>query len=188
MKTEHQKKIAKWKILDTKTAFKNRWWDIKDETVLTPSGEKYHFFVNHALGGVIVFPVTADGKVILIRQYKHGARSIIMELPIGRIEESDRSLKAAAARELREETGYAPAKIELLGSFNSFATSSTARLKLFVATGCRKIGEPQDTATEIIDVLTVSPDEARELAAAGKIPSLVHVGAIYSALEHLHKL
>ncbi len=180
-----QKKLEKWKILKTEPAFTNPWWDIKDETVRLPDGSQTHFFVNHTLGGVIAFPITDDGEVVLVRQYKHGARKILLELPVGRIEESDADPETAARRELREETGYEPAAMTFVRGFQIFSTSSTGKFQLYVARGCRKVGEPMDTPKEITEVVTVPLRRVREMLAAGKIDSIVHVGAVYAALDWL---
>jgi ADP-ribose pyrophosphatase len=188
MKTEHGKKISKWKILKSKVAFRNPWWEIRDEIVRLPDGSTAHFYVNHSCGGVAVFPVTENGRVVLVRQYKHGARAIVLELPCGHIDSSDGSRVAAARRELREETGYAAQKLTLIRAFPSFPTSSTSKIWIYIATGCRKVGAPKDTAKEITDTLTVSVTELRCLVASGRIASIMHVGAIYAALEHLKKL
>lgn len=181
-------KPKKWKIVRSAPAFVNPWWRIVDETVILPNGSRTHFYVNHTRGGVIVFPVTEDGELVLVRQYKHGARKVLLELPVGRIEKSDRNTRAAALRELREETGYAPGRMALTRTFQIFSTSSTGKFWLYVARGCRRVGEPLDTPKEITDVVRVPLARVRALVRAGKIASLVHVGAIYAALDRLGTL
>lgn len=180
-------KLAPWKILKSEPAFVNPWWDIRDETVLLPDGSETHFFVNHTRGGVIAFPITEDGEVVLVRQYKHGARRILLELPVGRIEESDPDPETAAARELREETGYAPDRMEFVREFQIFSTSSTGTFWLYLARGCRKVGEPMDTPKEITEVVRVPLARLPDMLASGEIDSIVHVGAAYAALARLDR-
>ena len=99
--------LPSWKTLARKSVFKNRWWNIFQETVELPDGSVTDdYFVNDLPGGVVVFAVTEDGKVVLNRQYKHGAKTVVRELTIGRLDEDDGSPIEAAKRELLEETGY----------------------------------------------------------------------------------
>lgn len=188
MKIEHRRKIKKWKILRSAVAYKNPWWDIREETVLLPGGRRDQFYVNHSAGGVFVFPLTRDKRVILVRQYKHGARRIVLELPIGRVEKSDKSLSRAEARELLEETGFKPKKMRLLGSFAAFPTSSTTKFWIYLAEDCQQISEPEDSDKEISEVLSVSLPELRRLLRSGKIISIIQAGAIYFVLDKMREL
>ena len=179
--------VKKWDILKRQSAFTNPWWDIVDETVRLPNGTTTHFYINHTRGGVIVFPVTEKGEVVFVRQYKHGARRILLELPVGRIEKSDRDPKRAAIRELREETGFAPGRTAFVRSFQIFSTSSTGKFWLYVVSGARLVGKPLPTPKEITDVVTVPLARVPGMLRQGKIHSIVHVGAAYAALDFLAK-
>jgi len=55
---------------------------------------------------VVLVPVAGDGRLLLVRQYRHPARAWLLELPAGGVDERDASPEAAALRELREETGH----------------------------------------------------------------------------------
>src|ERR1700733_14051622 len=110
------KSIQKWKRLKTEVALNNKWCTVHKDTVELPAGKIIDdYFVHIRPDVVLVFPITADGKVIMVRQYKHGAKEILLEFPGGIVDTSEDSVHAAALRELREETGYFTADIEALG-------------------------------------------------------------------------
>ena len=67
-------------------------------------------------GSVVVLPVLPDGRVLLIRQYRHAARQFLWELVAGRIDEGE-SPRKAAARELIEETGYRAKRFQIFLDF-----------------------------------------------------------------------
>jgi 8-oxo-dGTP pyrophosphatase MutT (NUDIX family) len=117
---------------------------------------------------VNVVPVTTEGNVVLIRQFRHGIQDVTMEIPGGMMNEGEMP-EAAAARELREETGYVAEKIRLLARVMPNPAVQNNFLYLFVAEGCRNTGKTQLDAFECIDV-SEHPLEA--------IPELIHNGTI----------
>ncbi len=133
-----------------------------------PSGQERDFIVIDTVSWVNVVPVTAEGNVVLIRQFRHGIRDVTMETPGGMLDEGERP-EAAAERELREETGYVAEKIRLLARVLPNPAVQNNFLYLFAAEGCRNTGKTQLDAFECIDVLE------RPLNA---IPEMIHNGEI----------
>jgi len=76
------------------------------------------YYVREATGFVVVFALTPDDRVILVRQYRYGADAIHLELPAGTIDEGE-DPQTCARRELAEETGYEVERIEAIGSFSA---------------------------------------------------------------------
>jgi 8-oxo-dGTP pyrophosphatase MutT (NUDIX family) len=133
-----------------------------------PNGQEREFVVIDTSSWVNVVPVTSEGNVVLIRQYRHGIQDVTIEIPGGMIDEGE-APEAAAARELREETGYAAEKIRLLARVLPNPAVQNNYLYLFAAEGCRKAGKLQLDAFEWIDVLE------RPMA---DIPALIRNGDI----------
>jgi len=93
-------KILKSKMVFLGSVFGVRRDEVREPGVLRATRE----VITHP-GSVVVLPVLADGRILMIQQYRHAARQYLWELVAGRIDEGE-SVKEAAARELREETGY----------------------------------------------------------------------------------
>ena len=164
--------LKPWELLESKTAFENRWWKIVQETVRLPDGSVTDdYYVNHSKGGAVVFAVTESGNVVVNRQYKHGAREIVDELAIGRVDVGDEDGLATAKRELLEETGYGEGEWEKLATTVTNPTSSTSRIHVYLARGVRKLAEPQSDPRETVEVRVVPPKEFMRLLLDGGMNS-----------------
>jgi ADP-ribose pyrophosphatase len=93
------------KILSSETIYKGPVFGVRRDQVLEPGGVRTVREVITHPGSVVVLPVLPDGRILLIRQYRHATRQYLWELVAGRID-SGENPKQAAARELIEETGY----------------------------------------------------------------------------------
>jgi len=93
------------KILKSKMIYEGKVFGVRQDDVKEPNGVRAMRVVITHPGSVVVLPLLKDGRVVMIEQYRHAARRYLWELVAGRIDEGE-SVKQAAARELREETGY----------------------------------------------------------------------------------
>lgn len=104
------------KILRSDIVYQGPAFGVRRDQVLEPGGlHATREVVTHP-GSVVVLPVLADGKIALVRQYRHATRQYLWELVAGRIDAGE-SIKAAAARELMEETGYRAKKLTVFLEF-----------------------------------------------------------------------
>ncbi len=79
---------------------------LRVDTLRWPDGTSYKREVVEYGVAVVLVPVDADGRLLMVRQYRHAVRRWLLELPAGGMDEEDASAEAAAQRELREETGH----------------------------------------------------------------------------------
>lgn len=134
---------------------------------------------------VLLFPVTTDRQVILVKQFRFPIGMEVIELPAGVVDRTGESVEETAMRELREETGYAAGSVTLLlqGMFDSGTIGD--RANVFYAADCVRIGEPQPEASEQIEVLTVPLDRIIDFVTnpLGHIPIDIKIPAIYAILK-----
>src|SRR6266478_1624940 len=93
------------KILRSKIIYQGKIFGIRRDEVIEPSGVRAIREVITHPGSVVVLPVLPDGRILLVRQYRHATRQYLWELVAGRIDAGE-NVRQAAARELIEETGY----------------------------------------------------------------------------------
>jgi 8-oxo-dGTP pyrophosphatase MutT (NUDIX family) len=124
---------------------------------------------------VSVLPVTSDGQFVLIRQFRFGSNVEELEVPGGLVDPGEDPI-VAAARELREETGYRCERITSLGSVSPNPAFMRNRLHYFVAEGCVLEGEQEQDPGE---------DIAVELHSLASIDALIARGGLDHALAQL---
>jgi ADP-ribose pyrophosphatase len=109
-----KKKTAKstGKIVRRTIIYKGPIFGVRRDQVLEPTGLRTMREVITHPGSVVVMPVLPDGRIILIRQYRHAARQFLWELVAGRMDPGE-NVRQAAARELIEETGYRAKKLRV---------------------------------------------------------------------------
>jgi ADP-ribose pyrophosphatase len=125
--------------------------------------------------------VTPEGSLVLVRQWRHGTRRFELELPAGIIE-PDEAPEAAAARELREETGYTAERISRLGEVAPNAAFMGNRCFTVLAEGCRKTAETAFDEGEDIEVVLATPAELRAQLGGPVLNAMVICG-VYWWLE-----
>ncbi len=135
-------------------------------------GGRHAFFRIDATDWVNVVPITEAGELVLIRQFRHGADEITLEIPGGMVDPGE-TPGAAAARELLEETGYRAAELTAIGDSNPNPALFRNRLHSFVARGCEWVAEVRNEGNE---------ETVVEVVPRVDIPRLVREGSIDHAL------
>jgi len=118
-----------------KTLFENDWLRLDEETVRDRNGGIRPYVLSSSKEYVIVVPVNAHGEVLLLRQYKHGARRYVRTFPAGYGQKGE-TPEDAARRELAEETGYVARAISHVCSLTENHTTSRGQFHVFVAERC----------------------------------------------------
>jgi 8-oxo-dGTP pyrophosphatase MutT (NUDIX family) len=137
-----------------------------------PAGHPFH--VLEAGAWVNIVALTPDDEVVLVRQYRHGVAEDSLEVPGGLVDPGDDDPAQAAARELLEETGYAGAPLEPIGTVSSNPAILTNRTFSFLTRDARRIAEPAPDEHEDLVV---------ELYPAAEIPELLRNGEMHHALS-----
>jgi ADP-ribose pyrophosphatase len=188
--TAVQQPSKAWRVVDSEIVIETPHLRLRRDHIELPDGTRVgDYYVRESRGFAVVFAVTPDERIVLVRQYKHGIGASVLELPAGGIDPGESPL-ACARRELAEETGYVgdPADPELLRTFILDPTSSTTRFHLFLARGARPLLEPNFDLTEDIEVELATFEELRRFVRDGTIEVGSQAAAIYHALDHLGRL
>ena len=167
-----KKRDMAWKVLNRKIVFQDTWVQLEASSCELPDGRIIEpFYIHRDPNFAVVVAVTKDQHLVLVRQYRHGAEKVLVELPAGAIEKEE-DPQAAAAREFLMKT--APN-----------AANSTAYAYCYLATDTewaakQHLDEMEDVAVEFMDLKDV-----RRALRDGVFEQAVHVAALYAALEIL---
>ena len=179
----------KWKILSSEYLFKDLWFKVRKDICETPEGKIINpYYVYEFPNWVTAVPATEDGKIILVRQYRHALGEVCIEIPGGCVDDTDKNFEEAIARELLEETGYSFSSYEYLGKISANPSTNNNLMHMFLARGGKKVGEQQLDGNEEIEVELFSADDVKKLLKENKILQSMHVTCLLYALEKLNEL
>jgi len=160
--------IREWELLDSKIDRDYRVFRIAVNRARSPrTHEVGEFYTIETNDWVNIIPVTDDGKVVMIKQYRHGSRDITFEIPGGLVD--DEGHKEAALRELEEETGYGGEEVRYLGAVNPNPAIFNNLCHTYLVKNVRKVAETNFDPDEDIEVVLVPLKEIPSLIEAGKI-------------------
>ncbi|MGQ9574699.1 MAG: NUDIX hydrolase [Thermoguttaceae bacterium] len=169
--------MTNWTLLRSEEIADERIFRLRHDVYrFEPSGAEHQFVVLHSPDWVNVVPLTEDGQVVLVRQFRHGLREVTLEIPGGVIDAGE-SPQAAAQRELREETGYVAEGVRLLGRVVPNPAFQDNYAYMFVAEKCRRLSEPRPDPLEELEVLLWPLDAIPELIRRGEINHTLVINA-----------
>lgn len=179
----------KWKILSSEYLFNDLWFKVRKDICETPSGKVINpYYVYEFPEWATAFALTEENKVIIVKQYRHPIGEVVVELPGGCVDETDKDLQTAIARELLEETGYVFSSYESLGKISSNPSTNTNWMHMFLARGGKKVGEQKLDHNEEIIVELITIEELKKLVRENEIVQSMHVTCILYALEKLNEV
>ena len=179
----------KWKTLFSEYLFNDRWFKVRRERCETPGGKIVDpYYVYDFATWVGALPVTEEGKIIMIRQYRHALGEVCIEIPGGCVDDTDASNEAAIRRELLEETGYTFSQVDYLGKISPNPSTNSNYLHMFLARGGKKTSQQQLDENEEIEVIEMTMDELKHLLRTNQLLQSMHVSCILYGLEKMGEL
>jgi len=179
----------KWKTLSSEYLSHETWFTVRKDMCEKKDGKIVNnYYVFEFPDWATAFALTAEGKILMTKQYRHALGEVGIELPGGCVDKTDASFEDGIKRELLEETGYEFDEIKSLGKISANPSTNTNLMHMFLATGGKKVKEQSLDHNEEIEVLELSFDELMQLVDENKIMQSMHITTIFYALKSLGKL
>jgi ADP-ribose pyrophosphatase len=172
-----------FELLKSETLLKGRAFAIRRDWLKTPDGRETKYDIIEHGGSVVIVPLDSDGNLLFVRQYRHAAGMDLLELPAGTLDEGEEPA-VCAAREIREETGFAAGKLEKIGDFYLAPGYSTEFMVVFFATDL-KYDPLEADADEFLSLEKIPWTEAIRMAERGEMPDAKSLAALLLAREYL---
>lgn len=136
------------KVLEHRLAYQGKILKIYDDLVEV-NGRHTHWDLVHHNGAAAVLPVTDDGRILMVRQYRHALGRFTLEIPAGKLDSPDEPMIECARRELEEETGYRSDDLELLININTTVAFCDEFIGVFLARDLKKTQQHLDLDEDI---------------------------------------
>lgn len=175
--------IKPWKVLETsyvRPRFRIDKCELANGSLLDATVFEFRTWAN-------VLALTKDGDVVLVKQYRHGIRDVLLEFPGGIIEDDEDPLEGIQ-RELLEETGYVTSNIVEVAKLYPNPALQTNTQYCFLARDAEKVSEQNLDIGEDIEVQLVPLDELIEMAKCGQFPHALDAAVLLQVLLYLGRI
>jgi ADP-ribose pyrophosphatase len=170
------------RVVGSRRAYEGRVISVRLDEVEMPSGRRLVYEIVEHRGAVVMVPVTADGRVLMVRQFRQAVGRELLELPAGTIEKGE-TLDACARRELAEEVGQAAGRWERLLSFFPSPGVLTEEMHVFLARDLRPMTAAREEEDLRVDAMPLG--EARRRIDSGEIRDAKSIIGILTASPRL---
>jgi 8-oxo-dGTP pyrophosphatase MutT (NUDIX family) len=169
-----------WRVLKDEHLQHCKVFDVHRATMESPlTGKPHPFFRIESPEWVNIVALTAGEELVMVRQFRHGSRSVTLEIPGGLVDPGETPMEAGG-RELQEESGYRAGRIESLGSINPNPALFANRVHMLAAVDCELVGEIQNTSTEHTSVELLPLAELPDVLRSGGIDHALVMAALYA--------
>jgi ADP-ribose pyrophosphatase len=178
--------VARWEVLESRYVVDNRPWSrVRRDRCRLPSGEVIDYYTQEYPDWVNAVVLTPDEEIVLVRQYRHGIRDVVVELPGGIVDPGE-DPAAAAVREVEEETGYRSGlpPMRLAELYPNPATSNN-RVTSYLLREARPATAPRPDSTEELELVVLPFARFLEAVESGRVPHIFSTAAVLLARAHL---
>jgi ADP-ribose pyrophosphatase len=172
-------------VLQQRLFYKGRRFDYEVNRLRLPNGVEGDWECIRHPGGALAVPVTPEGKLVLVRQYRFTVQGRLLEFPAGTVESHEDPAKTIK-REIEEETGYRAGSWRWLGKFPLAPGYSDEYIYAFLAQDLQKLATPpQQDEDEDIEVILMNPQELEEAILAGEAIDAKSIASFFLARPFL---
>lgn len=179
---------GKWTILESEYLSRRPWLTARRDRVQLPNGNvNPEYYVLEYPTWINIIAITRDGRMVLVRQYRHALQVTRYELCAGVMDPTDASPMAAAQRELMEETGYGGGQWEEFMVAAPNPGSFTNLSHTFLARDVEPLRAPQLESTEDLSVHLFTPQQVYGMLSRGELIQVLMMAPLWKYF-HLHPL
>lgn len=173
-------------ILKQRLFYQGRKFNFDVNRLRLPNGAEGDWECIHHPGGALAVPVTPEGKLVLVKQYRFAAKGRILEFPAGTVEKSENPAETIK-REIEEETGYRAGKWQKLGEFLLAPGYSDEIIYAFLAQDLEKLEKPpQQDEDEDIETVLFTPQELEKAILSGEPIDAKSISSFFLARPFLN--
>jgi ADP-ribose pyrophosphatase len=170
-----------YRVTSSKIAYRSLWMVVFEDQVKKSDGMIGMFNRVDVRNSSIIIPLFKDGSILMVENYRHGARTNLLELPGGLID-ADEEPQVAAKRELLEETGYQCSTIKYINWTYTWPGRTTQKNFVFLAKGLKKIRKPNLDEFEYSKIRKLARETVIQEIKSGSIKSSISISAILYTL------
>jgi ADP-ribose pyrophosphatase len=172
-------------VTSSKIAYRSLWMVVFEDQVKKSDGMIGMFNRVDVRNSSIIIPLFKDGSILMVENYRHGARTNLLELPGGLID-ADEEPQVAAKRELLEETGYQCSTIKYINWTYTWPGRTTQKNFVFLAKGLKKIRKPNLEEFEYSKIRKLTRETIIQEIKSGNIKSSISISAILYTLGEFY--
>ena len=179
--------IKKWETISSKMMLHLKIMELWSNERRSPTkGSDHTFYALHSNDWINVVPVTSEGKIVMVRQFRHGNQEITLEVPGGLVDDGEEPI-VSASRELREETGFLSDPLTKIGAVAPNPALFNNVCHTFLATNAVQKYDIAPDGTEELEMSLHTLSEINPMIETGKITHALTINAIYWYEKHLNK-
>ncbi len=177
--------IESFELLDRREVDSNKVFRYCKDRLRLPDGHEVEYATLLHKGAAAIVPVLPDGRILLVKQYRHAIGRVALEIPAGGRDSEEEPFIEAAARELREETGYKSDRLTHLITLVTAIAYCNEVIEVYVAEDLKPSRQDLDP-DEFIDVFPYSLQELTDKIYAGELQDAKTIAAVM-AYKNLQK-
>ncbi|PIO08640.1 hypothetical protein COU59_00855 [Candidatus Pacearchaeota archaeon CG10_big_fil_rev_8_21_14_0_10_34_12] len=172
--------MKKWEILSSDKIINNKWLTVEKQSCRTGNGKTINDYYIVGKKNYVVLVIEDGGGIFFAEQYRHGAGEIMLNLPMGVVDDGE-TKEESARREMLEETGYEPQSLDFLGNFFPAPAFMPAKAHVFYTNKIIKKSKAKSDDEEEIRLVKIPKSMIKTMIEKNEIKDISSVAAIYLA-------